>query len=69
MEMDRICMESDSNNTFYHILLEYEYRFECCRIQIQNRCLKFGYTFRYLLDLKDNIYQFSLFIIYNYKNK
>jgi hypothetical protein len=27
---------------------------------------KFGYTFEYLLDLKDNIYQFSLLIIYHY---
>jgi hypothetical protein len=67
METDRIRMESDSDTTFYHILLKYEYEFECFRIRIQNGCLKFGYTFGYLLDLKDNIYQFSLLEIYNYK--
>jgi hypothetical protein len=67
MEMDRIRLETDSYSIFYHILLAYKYRFECSRIRIQNRCLEFGNAFRYLLDLEDNVYQFSLLIIYNYK--
>jgi hypothetical protein len=33
-------------------------RIECSQIRIQNRCLKFRNTFRYLLDSEDNIYQF-----------
>jgi hypothetical protein len=52
---------------FTTFLLEYEYGFKCSRIQIQNICLESGNTFRYLLDLQDNIYQFSLLIIHNYK--
>jgi hypothetical protein len=34
-----------------------------------NGCLEFGNAFGYLLDLnlKDNIFQFSLLISYNYK--
>jgi hypothetical protein len=52
---------------FTTFLLEYEYGFECSGIQIQNGCLEFGYTFGYLLDLEDNINQFSLLEICNYK--
>jgi hypothetical protein len=34
---------------------------------MQKGCLGFRNTFGHLLDLEDNIYQFSLLQIYNYK--
>jgi hypothetical protein len=34
--MDRIRMESGSDNIFYHILPEYKYEFECYQIWMQN---------------------------------
>jgi hypothetical protein len=58
METDRICMESDSDNTFYHIFTQIRMRIS--RIRIQNECLEFGNPFKYLIDLEDNIYQFFI---------
>jgi hypothetical protein len=61
METDQIRMESDSDNTFYYIftwntnmdsnVLEYEYKTDVSNSDTHS----------------DNIYQFSLLEIYNYK--
>jgi hypothetical protein len=64
METDQIRI-----TLFTTFLLEYVRIFEYSRIRIQNGCLEFANAFGYLVDLEDNIYQFSLLEIYNYKIK
>jgi hypothetical protein len=61
METD---MESDRDIIFYHIFTR---GFECSQIRVHDGFLYFGNAFGYPLDLEDNIYQFSLLEIYDYK--
>jgi hypothetical protein len=66
-ETDRIRKESGSDSTFYHI-------FTRIRIQIRmfsntniKRMSRIRIHIRYLLNLKNYVYQISLLEIYNYE--
>ena len=52
MESDRIRMESDPDNIFYHILTRIRIQIRMLSDTMQNKCLEFGYGFGYLLDLE-----------------
>ena len=52
MESDRIRMESDPDDTFYHILTRIRIQIRMLSDTMQNGCLEFGYGFGYLLDLE-----------------
>jgi hypothetical protein len=71
METDRIHMKSDSDITFYHIFTRIRIRmFSNTNTNTNAKQIsRIRYTFGYLLDLEDNIYQFSLLEIYKYKIK
>ena len=51
MDSDRVHMESNTDSTMYHIL-----------IQMQNEFLEFGFAFGYLQDFVDNILPPSQYI-------
>jgi hypothetical protein len=67
MEMDQICMESNLDNTFYHIFTRIQIwiqMFSNVNTRWMSRIQKHIWI---LLNLEENIYHFYLLEIYKYK--